>query len=234
MNLSIQTAQNTHIDYKIAGVAERVFATFIDFTVIGGLTIVLSMIVSFSDALQKSTIVIVVIFSLLSLYHLVLELCLNGRSIGKMALYIQVVRLDGKKLTGWDCLLRWMFRLVDITICLGIIGMISIIVTKKGQRLGDLAAGTTVVYRNRSVTLKQLDRYSNTDNYEVVYPQVRMLSDKDINIIKEVLAEARATKEYELLEPLSHKIKELTGIQSDQNNLEFIQTILRDYTHITQ
>ena len=58
-----------------------------------------------------------------------------------------------------------------------------------------------------------------------------MLSDKDMAIVREVFREFEKNKEYKLLEPLSAKIKELTGIETHMNNLQFIQTILTDYNH---
>lgn len=60
-----------------------------------------------------------------------------------------------------------------------------------------------------------------------------MLSDKDMAIVREVFREFEKTK-YKLLEPLSAKIKELTGIETHMNNLQFIQTILTDYIHLTK
>ncbi len=61
-----------------------------------------------------------------------------------------------------------------------------------------------------------------------------MLSDKDMAIVREVFREFEKNKEYKLLEPLSAKIKELTGIETHMNNLQFIQTILTDYIHLTK
>ena len=145
---------------------------------------------------------------------------------------LQVVKLNGKKLTFWDCMLRWVFRLVDITISSGAVALISIIVSKHTQRLGDLAAGTTVIRHERSVTLKQMSQYDAPEEYEVVFQQAALLSDKDIKIIKDVLREVNRNKNYGLLAPLAKKIKEVTGIETDMVPLDFVKTILKDYMRL--
>lgn len=151
-----------------------------------------------------------------------------------MVLHLRVVRLDGKKITFWDILLRWILRLVDITMTFGIIAMLSIIISKKMQRIGDFAAGTTVIRENQAITLERLSTNDTPEEYQVVFHQVNLLSDKDVSIIREVIKEVEKNKNYKLLEPLSFKIKELTGIQTDMVNVEFIKTVINDYTHLTK
>lgn len=232
MDISINTAHNVGIEYKPAGLIERIFATMIDFLMMGG--IILFVVMISSKSLLQNSVFIVSLITILSCYHLLFELCMDGKSPGKMALHLQVVRLDGNKLIFWDYLLRWILRLIDITICLGIVAITSIIVTQKMQRLGDIASGTIVIRKKTAATLQQLGTYATSDNYQIVFPQANLLADKDIVIIKEVLAEVEKNMEYRLLQPLVLKIKELTGIQTTMDNLRFVQTILHDYNHITK
>lgn len=231
MNISVNTAQNVTIEYNAAGVGYRILSTLIDLSLQGGVLIVAVIVGSAFDATPPFTVV-ALFFAVL--YHLLCELFLNGRSIGKMTLKMQVIRLDGKKLTFWDCILRWVFRLIDVTILMGSISVVFIIVTSKTQRLGDLAAGTTVVCLKTSMTLKEMNQYETPDNYIPLFPQVSLLSDRDMSIIKEIFHEVETTRDYELLEPLSARIKELTGIETDMRHLPFIRTVLLDYTHITR
>lgn len=233
MDLSVNTAQNVSINYKVAGIASRIFATTIDLLVLVGIGIVAFLITSEMGRPHRN-IVQTIIFACLLLYHLLSEFFLNGQSFGKIAFKLRVIRLDGKKLTFWDCLLRWTLRLVDITCCSGVIGSFSIIATKNMQRLGDLAAGTTVIIENNKTTLHQLSRYDTAEDYQVIFPQVAVLTDKDMAILREILQEVKSKREYRLLEPLVGKIKQLTGIQTDMPNLRFIQTVLSDYIHLSK
>lgn len=231
MNISINTAQNVSIAYQLAGIANRIFATLIDFALLGSLAIAFGIIIG---KFKANLTITIIFFCILSCYHLLCELFINGRSIGKMVLHLRVVRLDGKKITFWDILLRWILRLVDITMTFGIIAMLSIIISKKMQRIGDFAAGTTVIRENQAITLERLSTNDTPEEYQVVFHQVNLLSDKDVSIIREVIKEVEKNKNYKLLEPLSFKIKELTGIQTDMVNVEFIKTVINDYTHLTK
>lgn len=232
MDISIDTAQNVSIAYQPAGIANRIFATLIDFVLLGSIAIVFGIITNFDNSHNQT--ITIIFFTLLSGYHLFCELFMNGKSIGKMIFHLKVVRLDGKKMIFWDILLRWMLRLVDITITFGIAAMLSIIISKKMQRLGDFAAGTTVIRENQTITLGRLTADDTPEDYQVVFPQANLLSDKDISIIREVVKKVEKNKNYKLLEPLSLKIKELTGIQTDMVNFDFIKTVINDYIHLTK
>ncbi|MBC5620030.1 MULTISPECIES: RDD family protein [Butyricimonas] len=232
MNISINTAHNVAINYTPAGVIDRVLATIIDFAFLFGLLFMSAIVLgALSTFIDMDWLMFILVF-LLSLYHLICEYAFNGRSLGKFTMRLQVVKLNGKKLTFWDCMLRWIFRLIDITISSGAVALISIIVSKHTQRLGDLAAGTTVIRHERSVTLKQMSQYDAPEEYEVVFQQAALLSDKDIKIIKDVLREVNRNKNYNLLAPLAKKIKEVTGIETDMVPLDFVKTILKDYTRL--
>ena len=232
MNISINTAHNVAINYTPAGVIDRVLATIIDFAFLFGLLFMGAFVLGALNTFINMDWAIFILVLLLSLYHLICEYAFNGRSLGKFTMRLQVVKLNGKKLTFWDCMLRWVFRLVDITISSGAVALISIIVSKHTQRLGDLAAGTTVIRHERSVTLKQMSQYDAPEEYEVVFQQAALLSDKDIKIIKDVLREVNRNKNYNLLAPLAKKIKEVTGIETDMVPLDIVKTILKDYTRL--
>jgi uncharacterized RDD family membrane protein YckC len=79
-------------------------------------------------------------------YHFVCE-ALTGQTLGKKVLGIRVVSMDGNKAGPGQVLVRTVLRLVDALPILYIAGLVSILATgrERRQRIGDLAAGTTVV-----------------------------------------------------------------------------------------
>ena len=233
MTISIETAQNVNITYKPAGLLPRIIATVIDLCLLTGIFILCSM---FNTILSPSSkyIYVGILLIILSCYHLFFEYFLNGRSIGKLTLNLRVVRTDGQKLSFWDCLLRWVFRLVDITATGGILAIICIILSKKMQRLGDLAAGTTVIQNNKQSSYFRLTTDEIPKNHEITFPQAALLSDKDFSVIKEVYKEIQKNENQKLSESLAKKIKELTGIQTEMKNSDFIRVILQDYTTLTK
>ena len=228
MDISIRTAQHVNIVYQPAGLVNRIGATLIDLAFLGGIYILCFTLASLSSIFRNTTTAIILLVILMC-YHFVCEYFFHGRS-----LHLRVVRLDGRKLSFWNCLLRWILRLVDISASMGILAMLSIIISSKMQRLGDLAAGTTVIHEKKDTDLRRISFFETPESYQPTFPQIAMLSDKDMAIVREVFREFEKNKEYKLLEPLSAKIKELTGIETHMNNLQFIQTILTDYIHLTK
>ena len=86
-----------------------------------------------------------ILYAVLSLaYYLVLE-ALIGRTLGKVVMDLKVVRLDGEPYELKACLIRNVLRIVDGLPIFYLVGLVSVAVTSKKQRLGDLAAGTVVV-----------------------------------------------------------------------------------------
>lgn len=232
MNISISTAHHVDIDYTPAGIFDRILATLIDGAFQFGLLLLGFMFIDFLDPVDSPTWFFVILLVIIASYHLFCEAVFNGRSLGKYAMRIQVVKLNGKKLTFWDCMLRWVFRLVDISISSGAVALISIIASKRMQRLGDMAAGTTVIKLGKEVSLKQISEFEAPEDYQVVFQQAALLSDKDIKIIKDVLREVLKNNNYALLAPLSKKIKEVTGIETSMIPLEFVETILKDHSRL--
>ncbi len=236
MKISINTAQNVKVDYELAGIGPRCIAFLIDISILGTTAISLILIISsFYTILQSKAIAFFYIIpGLIPLYHLLCEIFLHGRSVGKIALNLQVIRIDGQKLNFWNYLLRWIFRLIDITLSSGAIAIISIAATNHMQRIGDLAAGTTVIKRKKAASLKQLNSYEPEEEYQITFPQVTIFSDKDITIIKEAFQEIKKYRDNQLLEALILKIKEVTGITTNMHPLKFVETIIKDYIHLTQ
>jgi uncharacterized RDD family membrane protein YckC len=84
-------------------------------------------------------------------YFVVCDLLFEGRSIGKRAAGIRVVRSGGGPIGFWSSLVRNILRLVDgIPFPLYLVGSVLILATTRRQRLGDLAADTVVVRVRRA------------------------------------------------------------------------------------
>ena len=111
------------------------------------------------------------------------------------------------------------------------IGLIIILFNGKGQRLGDIAAGTTVIKLKKRISISDALAVQLSDEYKPVYPQMVNLSDKDINIVKEVLKTRRNQRDHQNLHLLAAKLQETLDIKSNMQPLEFLETIVKDYTY---
>ncbi len=83
---------------------------------------------------------------LYSLYHPVLEIAMRGRTPGKRIAGIRIVRADGGMPSAIQLLVRNLFRLIDSLPFLYAVGLAATMLTKQAVRIGDIAAGTLLVY----------------------------------------------------------------------------------------
>ncbi|QIL75620.1 RDD family protein [Hymenobacter sp. HDW8] len=164
-------------------------------------------------------------------YHLLSEIFLNGQSIGKRARDLKVIRLDGTQPGLGDYFLRWLLRLIDISLMSGAVAVITILINGRGQRLGDLAAGTTVVRVKASTRLDETIMLPDA-NYQVVFPQAASLTAEDVTLIRQLFQQGMQRQNYLLLNEVANKVKSLTGIRTDLQDEPFLRTVLRDYAHL--
>ncbi|WP_452219616.1 RDD family protein [Lacinutrix salivirga] len=236
--LQINTTQNVKIKFEASGVGERLLAFIIDTAIKIGYMILANQIFGafedLSDMDQWSQIAINTILGLpVMFYTLALESLLDGQTLGKKIMKIRVVKLDGYQSSFSDYVVRWFFRIVDIYI----FGLAFFVIafSKKSQRLGDMAAGTAVISLKDKVNISHTILENLKEDYKPMYPNVIKLSDNDARIIKETFNNARSAKDYTTLIKLRSKILEVTDIKSKHNNdMEFIDTVLKDYNFYTQ
>ncbi len=235
-NFQIETAQNITINQNVAHVTTRIGSYFIDLAIIIAYYIIVSIFYGLIDYTPNFKNITLHIFLLLppAFYSLIFEVFMNGQTPGKYANKIRVVKLDGSKPTLGSFIIRWFLRLIDISILSGSVAVVTILLNGKGQRLGDLAAGTTIVSEKKRVFLKDTLVESVRENHSPTFPQVTVLKDKDVQTIRQLYTDAVRKRKHNVILKLSIKIKELTSIKSDLKPMQFVDTVIKDYYHYTQ
>ena len=220
------TNQNIELKLELAGLGDRILAFLID-----GLIIIayLGAVVGFLGINDDVVITIMALPAMF--YSLIFENLGNGQSPGKKARNIKVVRLNGGSPTFANYLIRWLIRPVDVLFN-GAVAIVTIILTPNGQRLGDLAAGTTVVKATRRIQFNDIKTVKK-ESHEIQFPQVRRLNDKQINLIRKALQSRRDGYHQEGVSELAEKIKELLQITTDFPDVKFLYTIISDYEALT-
>jgi uncharacterized RDD family membrane protein YckC len=144
--VTIATPEGVELELVLAGVGSRFAASLLDIIVqlgaIFALTVVLGPLGNNGFALAAY---LVAIFLILFAYDIVLETWNRGRSIGKLAAGLRVVRAGGEPEGFLTAAVRNFLRIADFLPAFYVVGVISILATSRNQRLGDLAAGTLVV-----------------------------------------------------------------------------------------
>ena len=230
MYVRVQTAQNVEIDYEVAGIGERVLAGLLDELIQWGYIFGVLIILSELDV-EITTALSVILYLPFVLYHPVCEIFLDGQSFGKKARSIKVVKLDGSLPTIASYLLRWLLKPIDFFFALGLLVMA---INGKGQRLGDLAAGTTIVKLKPRVTLEDTLLPEIEEDYQPRFPEVARLSDRDVALIKEIVDTGVRAEDPAMLRALDRRIKQVLGIESTMPPHEFLSVVLKDYTYYTQ
>jgi uncharacterized RDD family membrane protein YckC len=235
-NFQIETAQNVKIKQNVANVSTRIAAFLIDGFIIAGYYLIIYYILNSLNLTSGGNLYLV--YGLLSLpvffYSLLFETLMNGQSPGKYLNKIRVTKLDGSKPTFSNFLIRWMLRSIDITMASGSIALLTILLNGKGQRLGDLAAGTTVISEKKHITINDTIITDIPEEYVPTFPQVTLLSDKDIQTIKELYLKAKRKRNHLILIKIHQKIVDLTGIQTQMKPIDFIDVVIKDYNYFTQ
>ena len=159
---------------------------------------------------------------------------MNGQSPGKRLMQIKVLRLDGTPATVGDYLLRWIFAFVDIQILSGVIAVLVITIGEKGQRLGDLVAGTTVVKLMEEAQVTAATVFVAQEvAYVPTFPQVIQLNERDIELVQRALEVNLESGNSQPVMAITEKIKSLLGIQTDLPPVKFLYTIIKDFQHLT-
>lgn len=172
--IAVVTPENISFDYQLAGPFRRLPAYLIDLAVrwaiVIGLLFAIMMLVRLMDVFSTvtassmgSAVWMISHFLISWFYGTLMEAFFNGRTVGKWACGIRSISVDGRPISGKSAILRNLLRIADLApmamaneffgnqlppmfiIPTGLIGVSTMLFTKRLQRLGDLAAGTMVI-----------------------------------------------------------------------------------------
>lgn len=237
-NFQIETAQNVSIYQNVAGIGDRILAFIIDALVLFAYWIVAIILISALDIDTNDDWEIISFIMIIGLpvflYHLLFETFWNGRSLGKSAMKLRVVKLDGSKPGFGSFFVRWILRVVDISIMSGAVATVAILMNEKGQRLGDMAAGTTVISEKKKARLSDTLLVEIQEDYIPTYPQVTVFTDKDMQRIKTVYTDAKRQANHNVIVKLAAKMQDMMSIKPEEKPIEFVDRVISDYNYYTQ
>lgn len=232
-NISIHTTQNVDIEYQLASIGDRILATLLDylFFLAYFLLIVLIAALTTWEIFDSMALVSILVLPIL-FYDLICEVFFQGKSFGKMIMKIKVVMLDGTQANFGAYLLRWLLRIIDMRLFGGALALIAILINGKGQRIGDMAAGTTVIKMKQKVQLSDTIFNKLKPDYLLVFPEVSRLTDNDVAIIKEVMQVCVQSNNFEAIDKLVLKTKATMGVTSDLPHSQFLSVVIQDYNYL--
>lgn len=258
-SVQIATPFNLSLDFEVAELHKRIFAYAIDLFIMVAYAWIMGNLVydnsipQFAGGEKTSTGWSIIIISLpILLYPLVCELALHGQTVGKKVMDIRVMNLYGGEPSLSQYITRWVFRFFEWPLVFGVVlpgflilyqvfvmvfpgiaVIIIIAITQKNQRLGDLAANTVLVKTRINTSINDtVFQQVDYDNYEVMFPQVMQLSDRDINTIKSVVSNGHNKNSRDLAKRTADRVIFALKIETTQEPFDFLEKLLQDYNYL--
>ena len=263
---TIRVATNFNIDIEFIAPPfyRRLTAWVIDMVVLVFYVVVASKFLSwFNDQLDykednymtRWAVSLLLILPFL-LYHVVLEITMDGQSIGKKIMGIKVVSENGGRPSISQFIIRWLIRTSDYTLIIvvilipyafifgpvvywGIAGAFALLVadlilvnTKKQQRLGDILAHTVLIDTKQKEKITDTVFLEVEETYIPQFPQIMQLSDRDINALKGIIDTARKHKDHNMAVMAAEKIKSHLKIDTHLEPEQFLEVLLKDYNYL--
>jgi uncharacterized RDD family membrane protein YckC len=199
----IETPEQIDINLEMAGLGSRFFAQVVDWLIqiacllaLFLLGLVLFALLGLEPDIRSDQIAVIIVIAL-AVYMLMLgydiyfEARHNGQTPGKKYARIRVMRQDGGPIDFRAAAVRNLLGFADFLPMFYLLGAFLILATKRGQRLGDLAAGT-IVTRERGAgdvpdePVKAIDRFAS-DEYHFASDQLRACTPEDRNVLRAFL-----------------------------------------------
>ena len=227
---AIITGQYVRLQPTVASVGDRILAQILDWIVL--FAYVMLAIIIAADIIKTEWYYIITIGVIPLFYTLLMEIFNQGQSVGKMIMNMQVVKLDGSRPTMSAYLMRWLLFLIDGPLT-SYMGLLVMVLTRNNQRLGDLAAGTVVIkkqkYKKIQISLDEYDYLSK--GYVPRYPQAADLSLEQIDIITHTLS-MQQSDFAERTAKLASKVRKKLNIErKETDDVAFLRRIVRDYQY---
>lgn len=235
MKIRIQTTQNVELEYEVAGLGYRFVAALIDFGIMILYVLLWVLALLAMEAEPEVWVMTVFIGIPITVYPLLCELFMEGQTFGKRIMKLKVVRIDGGQPTAGAFILRWLLWIIEGNPMLVVagtpsIGMVSIVATDYGQRLGDIAAGTTVVRMTTEEEVESAFLRPLGSAAQITWPQAAQLSDRDVQTIRATLDAVERGADPIILSTAAYRVADALGIERSQvrSHEYFLKAILND------
>ncbi|SFT65014.1 Uncharacterized membrane protein YckC, RDD family [Lishizhenia tianjinensis] len=241
--ISIKTAQNVQITFELAALGQRFTAYLLDLVILGFYMLIVNIVMSNSGLSLRNDefYIYTVLYFILTLpaffYSPMLEYITKGQTIGKKALGIRVMKINGDNATLNEYFLRWLFK--GLAFALLPVEAVVILISKRSQRLADMMANTIVVKLNHTYdyTLSQVLNL-NKEKTKIQYPEVEQFTDEDMMFIKKVIQRVEEYNNPATREIAIDLVNELAlKLQLDEvpkKKMTFLKKVLKDYVALTR
>ncbi len=206
----IETPEQIEVSLEIAGVGSRFVAQVTDWLIKWGIVLVVVILASIvagmlGAALSTKTIgyllgalIVTLFYAFLLCFDIYFEVRHNGQTPGKKIAGIRTLREGGAPLDFRSACVRNLLGMADFLPAFYLLGGFLVMINSRGQRLGDMAAGTIVV-RERAIqpppALNKTIQQLTSDEFHFTPEQVRACSAEDRFLIRSFFQRAEKMEE---------------------------------------
>ncbi len=173
---AVQTPEGVDIEFVIAGPAARFWAWLLDLVIRGTILIGLGMIVGVLGETGNG-VFLIAWFVLEWFYPIFFEIYKDGITPGKKAMHLQVVMNDGRPVDLAASVIRNLTRAADFAPAFNVAALLSMLSSKNCQRLGDIAAGTMVVYTNN------IKHRTSAEGHAILPPPMKLTMEEQQGLV---------------------------------------------------
>lgn len=184
--LELETQEGVVITMPLAGPLARFLAWVVDVACLGAALTILSTLTSPFGRLSPElagALLVLAFFVIQTAYNVVLEFLWRGQTLGKRLLRLRVLDSQGLRLGPSQVVVRNLLRAIDAFPLAYVVGGIAMLVSRRRQRLGDLAAQTVVVRLPRqtrpNVESVLSDKYNSLRDYPRLVARLRQRIDPE-------------------------------------------------------
>ena len=235
--LTIDTPEQIALEFPLAGVGSRFLAMAFDSLLQGAAFVMLGAIAFAARGLTGSAlpslgtwvlaILIAIGFAIYSGYFAAFEALWNGQTPGKRVVGLRVIDVSGRPLTVYAAIVRNLLRIVDQLPGMYALGMVSVLVTARQQRIGDLAAGTVVVHERIGPGV-----VSPSAARPVTRLGAHRLTMEEIAVVEGFLrrrSELGAWTRLQTARTIAARMKERLGLVSSEDDEQLLEQLAAEY-----
>lgn len=240
--LNIDTPEQVALEFSLATVGSRFLALAVDILVQIGCTILLfigvglgTLAATFAFEQAGPWLLAVLVLGMFIIYYgyfAVFEAIWNGQTPGKRFIGLRVIHVSGRPISVFEAILRNIVRIADQLPGIYAIGIVSIFVTERSQRLGDLAAGTVVVHERAAAASHEFAAPA-AGAQPLTQHGASRLSAREISVIElfmrrrdDLDGDARVRTAHQIAD----RIRERLAITANIPNEQLLEEVLAEYT----
>ncbi len=186
--VALLTPEKVIVELSTASLGTRVTAHLLDLFILilgEGILMWIVSLVAIATGEVSNAILLPIMVAIPFLYFILLEGLWRGQTVGKSALRLHVAMADGSPITFQAAIGRNLLRPADMLPMFYFLGMVSIILTNKSQRLGDLASNTIVISRiSLDSRLTPAPHHIGTHQFEGLVGDLSNMTHQDYEVLK--------------------------------------------------